>query len=89
MPKNELKDHVIIPRDHLVELETVAYDNSHVPTVGERTGSIIQTILVAGAAAGAFAAGSWGWAKAMDFLDERKFRRQMESKKFDRDNLPQ
>ena len=69
---SDLHDSVIMPREDFIELSTVAFDNSHVPSASERVANVLQTTFLFGAMAGAVAAGTWGWAKATDWLEERR-----------------
>jgi hypothetical protein len=71
----ELNESVIMPREDFIELSTVAFDNSHVPSASERVANVLQTTFIFGGVAGAVAAGTWGWAKAIDWLEERRTKR--------------
>lgn len=71
----DFSNSVLVPRDHFTELETAAYDNSHVPTAGERVASTLQTGGVLGLMAAAVVAGTWGWAAGVDWLEKRRQRR--------------
>jgi hypothetical protein len=82
----DFSNSVIIPREDFIELQTVAFDNQHDTTVGERIGTIIQTTTVLAGVAGAFAAASWGWAKAMDWYETKQHERKLAEKQFDIDN---
>lgn len=72
---NDFSKSVIIPREDFVELETAAYDNSHVPTAGERVAQTLQTGGVLGLMAACVVAGTWGWAAGVDWLEARRQRR--------------
>lgn len=82
----DLNNSVIMPREDFIELSTVAFDNSHVPSFGERTGSIIQTTFVLGAVAASVTAAAWGISKATDWLENRQHERRMAVRKFEIDN---
>lgn len=69
---SDFTDHVIVPREDFNELQSAAFDNA---TIGERVATAAQSTLFLGSAAGAFVLASWGWAKAMDWREERKFQR--------------
>lgn len=69
-----LADSVIIPREDFAELEAVAYNQDPTP-LGERVASTVQTTLVLAGMAAAVTAGSWGWAKAMDWLETKRHNR--------------
>lgn len=84
---NDLSNSVIMPREDFIELSTAAFDNSHVPSVGERVGTTVQTTMVFAGIAAAVTAGSWGWAKAMEFLEEKRFQREMAKRQFEIDNV--
>jgi hypothetical protein len=73
----DLSESVIMPREDFIELSTVAFDNHHVPSVSERVGSTLQTTIVFGALAAAVTAGTWGYVKAHDWLEEKNFRRRI------------
>lgn len=68
----DLENSVIVPQDTFAELQTAAYSNQ---TLGERAASVAQTTAVFGAMGGAFVLATWGWAKAMDWRDERAYKR--------------
>lgn len=82
----DLSNSVIIPREDFIELQTVAFDNSHVPSAGERVGQILQNTTVFAGIALAFAGATWGWAKANDWLEERRHQRDLAEKQFKIDN---
>lgn len=70
----DLSNSVIIPREDFLELQEVAF-NQHF-TTSERVAGTLQAVIVMTALAGAVTAASWSWAKAMDWHDERKLRRE-------------
>lgn len=70
----DLNETVIMPREDFLELQAATYDPNST-TLATRAASTAQTALVFGSMAGAVVAGSWGWAKAMDWLEERNFQR--------------
>lgn len=72
---HNLSDSVIMPREDFIELSTVAFDNSHVPSLGERVGQTAQTTLIFAGMSAAFLAASWGRMKAQDWLEERRLKR--------------
>ena len=72
---SDFSNHVIMPREDFVELSQVAFDNNHVPSLSERTASVAQTAAVFGILTGFIVGSSWGWAKAIDWLEQRKFDR--------------
>ncbi len=72
MPK--MDNHAIIPLEHLIELEEASAKS---PSAGERAAQTLQTTFVFGAAAGAITAGTWGYVKAHDWLEERRLQREM------------
>lgn len=82
----DFNNSVIMPRDDFIELSTAAFDNHHVPTPGERFGNIVQTTMVLGATAGAFAGAAWGWAKAMDWYEKKQHERHLAKMQFEIDN---
>lgn len=73
---SDLKNSVILPREDFLELQTAAWDPNSL-TVNSRIATTVQTTLVFAAMAGAVAAGTWGWAKAMDWKEKRSFDRKM------------
>jgi len=80
----DLSNHVIVPREDFIELQEVAY-NQPTPSLGERAASTAQTTLVFAGIAAALTAGSYGWAKAMDWREERQLRRHMAKRKLDQE----
>jgi hypothetical protein len=81
----DLNNSVIMPREDFIELSTVAFDNSHVPTAGERIGSVVQATMVMGAFAGAVTAIAWGCGKAADWYENRKHERLIAELQFKND----
>lgn len=82
----DLSNSVILPREDFLEMSQVAFDNQHVPSAGERTASVLQTTAVFGVMAGAIAAATWGYAKAIDWRDSRQHTRALEMLQFEIDN---
>lgn len=82
----DLSQSVIIPREDLIELQTAAFDNSHVPTVGERVGNTTQALVTFAGIAAAITGATWGWAKANDWLENRRHKRDLAEKQFKIDN---
>jgi len=72
---SDLSNSVIMPREDFVELSTVAFDNSHVPSASERVASVAQTTAVFGVMGAAIIGVTWGCTKAVDWLEERRLRR--------------
>lgn len=72
---SELSNSVIMPREDFLELQAVAYDNSHVPTLGERAANTGQALVVFAGIAAAVTAGTWGWAAARDWFERRQTER--------------
>lgn len=70
-------DHVALPREDYIELTSAAYDQTPA-TVGERVGSTVQTTAMVLGLSAAVTAGTWGWAKAVDWLEERRLRRTLD-----------
>jgi hypothetical protein len=81
----DLGNSVIIPREDFLELQTVAFDNSHVPSFGERAGAITQTLAVFAGVAGMVTFATWGWAKANDWREKRQYERELAKRKFEID----
>lgn len=69
-----LENSVILPREDFVELQTAAWAQNP-PSASERVGSTIQTTFICMGVAAAVTAGTWGWAKALDWKDERRLAR--------------
>lgn len=72
----DLSNSVIMPRDDFDELVSSAYTNQHVP-FKDRAASTAQTTFVLTVMAGAVTAGAWGCTKAVDWLEERRLRRDL------------
>lgn len=72
----KLSESVIMPREDFYELQLAAWD--HVPTSAkERVATTIQTTTVLTVMAVAFTGAAWGWAKAMNWLNEKDRERLM------------
>lgn len=82
----DLSNSVIMPREDFIELSTVAFDNSHVPTAGERVANTAQAISVFAGIAGAVTAATWGWAKAVDWREKKQHERELAKRQFEIDN---
>ena len=82
----DLSSSVIMPREDFIELSTVAFDNSHVPTAGERAGTVLQTFGIFAGMAAAVAGTTWVCTKAVDWLEERRLKRKLADAQFDIDN---
>lgn len=72
----DFNNSVIMPREDFLEMQAVAW-NQPTPSGKERVAQTAQTTLIFAAMSGAVVAGSYGWAKAMDWLDEKRFQRKM------------
>jgi hypothetical protein len=77
----DLSNSVIIPREDFLELQAVAWDSTP-PAAKERIGSTIQTTFICMGVAAAVSAGTWGYATAMNWKDERTLRRAMLDPKY-------
>ena len=86
MSDTKLSESVIMPREDFIELSTVAFDNHHIPSVSERVANTIQITAVFGVMAAAVTAGSWGWAKAVEWRERKAHERGMEKAQFAIDN---
>lgn len=71
MSDNKLNESVIMPREDFLELSEAAW-NQPTPTLGERAATTVQTTLVFAGMAAAVTAGTYGWAKAIDWLEMRR-----------------
>ena len=67
----DLSNSVIIPREDFAELELAAY-SSPPSTYGHRVLTIVQFTLFFTLATAAGSVMSWQWAKANDWLEQRK-----------------
>jgi len=77
----DLSNSVIIPREDFLELQQVAW--SQTPTEGkERVASVVQTAAVFAIIAAAITAGTWGWAKAMEWREKKSFERMTHEPEF-------
>lgn len=70
----ELSNSVILPREDFVELQTAAWSQTPA-SAKDRIAGTVQTTIIFGAMAAAVTAGTWGWAKAVDWREERAFQR--------------
>lgn len=86
---SDLSNSVIMPREDFIELTTVAFDNHHVPTASERAGGIVQTTLYCAILGSTVVAVTWGWAKALDWRDEKKAKRERQMLTYKRHIEPQ
>lgn len=82
----DLNNSVIMPREDFIELSSVAFDNSHIPSAGERIGSVVQATAVLSAFAGSITAIGWGISKAIDWNEKRKHERKLAELQFAIDN---
>lgn len=82
----DFSNSVIMPREDFIELSTAAFDNHHTPPLSERAASTAQTTFIFAAMAAAVTAGSWGWAKAVDWREKQAHERKMDELKV-KDNL--
>jgi len=71
----ELSQSVIMPREDFQELQIAAWDNDQ--TLGDRVATIVQTTIVITIVATAFAGGTWAYAKAMTWKDQKTHEREM------------
>lgn len=76
-----LENSVILPREDFVELQEAAWAQP-TATLGNRVASTLQTTIICFSAAAAVTAGTWGWAKACDWKDERALARAKEDPKY-------
>lgn len=81
-----LENSVILPREDFVELQEAAWAMPST-TPGERVASTVQTSIICFAVAAAVTAGTWGWAKACDWKDERALARAKDDPRYNY-NLP-
>lgn len=72
----DLSNHVILPNEDYIALQEAAWDPIPIP-VKDRIGSSVQTLVILSAVAGVVTASSWGWAKAVNWLEDRRFQRDM------------
>ena len=72
---SKFDNHVILPREDFIELQASAMES---PTIPDRIATSVQTTLALGALAGAWVGGAWGTAKALDWLEERRAKRDAE-----------
>lgn len=76
---SDLSDHVIIPRADFADLQFEAYSSTPL-TQSERNAGLVRGTIFMVAAAACVTAGSWGWAKAVDWREERALQRRMNAK---------
>lgn len=70
----DFSNSVILPREDFIELQ----ENALTPlSAGQRIAGTVQTTIIFGALTAASVAGVYGWAKIMDWLEERRFQRTM------------
>lgn len=67
----DFSNSVIMPREDFMELSTVAWANPP-KSLGDRTATVVQTILICSTLAGAFAAATRSWTKSMKQLEDAK-----------------
>jgi hypothetical protein len=77
----DLSNSVILPRDDFAELQEAAW-NQPAATLKERAGGTAQMLIICAGIAGAITAASWGWAKAMDWREEKELQRAMTHPKY-------
>ena len=65
-------EHVVLPREDFNELNTAAHTD---PSVADRLASTTQTFFVFGAVAAGVTGAAFGVAKATDWLEERRYKR--------------
>ena len=82
----DLSNSVIMPREDFVELSTVAFDNSHVPSAGERIASVTQTTAVFAVMGGAIVLVTAGCTKVIDWYETRVHNRKLAELQFEIDN---
>lgn len=68
----DLSNSFVLPREDFYELTASAYNN---PTNGQRVAQVLQNTTVFAGVAGMFIAAAWGWAKAVNWLDEKETER--------------
>lgn len=68
----DLSNSVILPREDFYELQATA---NQPQSLGERLAGTAQTTVVFTVLVGAVTAGSFGVAKAVDWLEQRRFKR--------------
>ena len=67
----DLSNSVILPREDFIELQQVAWDSTPA-AVKTRVAQTIQSTTTMVGAAAIFVGATWGWVKAMDWLDGRR-----------------
>lgn len=73
---SELKDSVILPREDFLELQAETY-RPNPTTRKDRMEATAQTFAFCAIVAAAVTAGSFGWAKAMEWRESKTFAREM------------
>ena len=82
---NALQNSVIIPREDFSKLQDAAYEQAP-QTASEHFLGVLHSAGVAASLATAFVAAVWGWAKAMEWRDNKVHERLMIEKQFDLDH---
>lgn len=77
----KLSESVILPREDFIELQTAAWDQKPI-SVKEQAKSVVQTYVVFAGLAAFSTAGIWGWAKIMDWKEERALARTLHDQEF-------
>lgn len=80
----DLNESVIMPREDFLELSEAAWNQTY--TTGERIAGVAQTTITVFGISAAVAAGTWGWAKALDWLEDRRYKRVIAERQFEIDN---
>lgn len=83
----DLSNHVILPREDFIELQTAAWDHPQLP-VKDRFVNTANTSLVFLAMAGAVTLGTLGWAKALEWREEKAFQREARRREMEKKNSP-
>lgn len=83
----DLSNHVILPREDFIELQTAAWNQPQLP-VKDRFVNTANTSLVFMAMAGAVTLGTLGWAKAVEWKEEKAFQRKMRLLDKEKHNTP-
>ena len=71
----DFSNSVIMPREDFIELSTVAFDNNNPVPIKERLATTAQTTATCAIIGSAFVLGTWGYVKAHDWLEEKRFKR--------------
>jgi len=72
----DLENHVILPREEFSDLRDAYWERQPIAP-GERVAQSLQSTVFLATFAAAVTAGAWGWAKALDWLEERNFQRRV------------